>query len=74
MTASEGTAAFGVSSAAGAAVAKLAPLAGAFMLLAGGKTHVRTNASEYHNITQTCDSIYIQGRLTIPSRVVRQSI
>ena len=34
MTASEGTAAIGVSSAAGAAVAKLAPVAGAFMLLA----------------------------------------
>ena len=32
--ASGGTAAFGVSSAAGAAVAKLAPLSGAFMLLA----------------------------------------
>ena len=32
--ASEGTVAFGVSSAAGAAVAELAPLSGAFMLLA----------------------------------------
>ena len=36
--ASEGTAAFGVFSMAGAAVAELAPLSEAFMLLAGGKT------------------------------------
>ena len=54
--ASEGTAAFGVSSTAGAAVAELAPLSEAFMLIARGKTvRVRTD-------TQTLNCIYKQGR------------
>jgi hypothetical protein len=48
--ASEGTAAFGVSSAAGTAVAKLAPLAGAFMPLAICKASVNKSlTSTYSN-------------------------